>query len=138
MSFVVDDKPTQDLLNLHVRDNLCSSKGLWRDLGYQLLDKKYHIELKIIETNYSDVRECCFRMFEKWIQSTPSEACTWGQLIKILYKINLIELAEKLQYWLQPAVERDGPISLHGNHLNHDQVSGVVLMYFVHALFLCK
>ena len=55
----------------------------WKDLGVQLLRPEQQNELHIIELDCpGDSKECCKRVFEKWL--TANINATWDQLIAVL------------------------------------------------------
>ena len=84
-------------LNKHVID-LVTTK--WYELGLELLETEHEKELAIIETNCnSDVRICCRKMFNKWldIQSDAS----WGQLIQAVKDVELNSAVADIQQLLE-------------------------------------
>ena len=109
--FAVDDVPTEMwVIRYGIRDGVCAATSIkWKDLGHELLDREYHKELSIIETNYRfDVRTQFSKMFNKWTQTAPR--ASWRQLINALYKIGLTTLAKDVEQRLQPMKEHDGPV----------------------------
>ena len=101
--FAVDDVPTELWVTRYgVRDGVCAAGNIkWKDLGHELLDREYHKELGIIETNHPfDVRARFSKMFNKWIQTTAR--ASWRQLIKALFNIGLTALAKDVEQRLLP------------------------------------
>ncbi|XP_065915423.1 uncharacterized protein [Dysidea avara] len=99
----LDDVPTELWVTRYgVRDGVCAAGNIkWKDLGHELLDREYHKELGIIETNHPfDVRARFSKMFNKWIQTTAR--ASWRQLIKALFNIGLTALAKDVEQRLLP------------------------------------
>ena len=85
------DKPTITQFNQYV-DEIAPR---WYDLGAELLQNCIN-HLAIIEANHShDVRICCQKVFNKWIEE-DSEA-SWNTLIDALIKIGLLVIAKRIK-----------------------------------------
>jgi len=69
----------------------------WRDLGIQLLDPTSGNELDIIERDYHNVKECCVRMFQKWLDKTPD--ASWNHVLAALRcpSVELNHLANQIE-----------------------------------------
>ena len=67
----------------------------WRDIGIQLLNDEKHSMLDIIEENHHDVKICCSKMFEYWLD-VDIEA-SWNKLIDALEMNDQNALAVKIK-----------------------------------------
>ena len=65
----------------------------WKDIGVQLLRPDQQEAVRIIELDHPrDTVECCKRVFEKWLDTTPD--ATWNRLISALRSPTV-----QLDYW---------------------------------------
>ena len=68
----------------------------WRDLGEQILEDEYVDKLNVIEKNHpSDVRECCRKMFDYWLE--VASGASWNKLIVALEQIEHNTLVAKIK-----------------------------------------
>ena len=70
----------------------------WYDLGLQLLDPKYEIELDIIEGDKNDTKTSCRQMLIKWLST--DKLASWDKVIKALTHIELNNVASNIQHLL--------------------------------------
>ena len=83
-------------LNRFVREQLCAeSENMWKDLGVELLDTKYHYALNAIKHNSTDVKDRCTAMFQLWLQRHPD--ASWRKLIQALKNLHLNTLAQQIE-----------------------------------------
>jgi len=91
--YIGTDKPTKNLLNTHVRDNIAPK---WHDLGLQLLNDEQRPVLNNIKGNHHyDAKDSCTEMFKYWLIVDPG--ATWNKLIEALEVINENLLAQKIK-----------------------------------------
>ena len=71
----------------------------WRNLGLELLETEYEIELDDIEKNYGyNVKICCRKMFRKWLNT--DELASWDKLIKALRIVQLNKVVSDIEQLL--------------------------------------
>ena len=63
----------------------------WYELGLELLDNDIPLE-EIKANNHDDVKDCCTKMFKKWLDTQPN--ASWTQLVSALNKIGLCTTAD--------------------------------------------
>ena len=93
--YIVDDRPSLRDLHSHV---VPGAAVKWRGLGIQLLDPASGNELDIIEKqNHYDVKECCVRMFQNWLDKTPD--ASWNHVLEALRcpSVELNHLANQIE-----------------------------------------
>ena len=102
----MDDRPEIKYLNRHIVEKVCiSGPEVWLHLGIQLLDKKDLLALNVIESDVTNLRERCVKMFELWLEIQPH--ASWRKLISAMKNIHMYNLAldvEKLFTNEKPAV----------------------------------
>ena len=87
------DKPNLKLLRKYVLKNVARH---WRELGVELLDEASVYKLKNIKADHPcDVEECCYEMFEHWLE-TGTKA-SWNTLIVALEQIGQNAMATKIK-----------------------------------------
>ena len=68
----------------------------WKEIGIQLLEKKYDSKLDAIELDFStNNTKCCNEMFKLWLQT--DEQATWIKLLDALKAVHLITLADDIK-----------------------------------------
>ena len=87
------DRPKIKEINSYgIRDGVATD---WHDLGVQLIPAHLQNELDIITANNpTDVKKCCSKMFEHWLQVDTK--ASWNQLIEALRKINKLQLTDDI------------------------------------------
>ena len=100
----MDHRPEIKFLNRHVREQLCArSAEMWKDLGIELLGMGSNDALNVIQSNNSDVMNCCSAMFQLWLDRQPS--ASWRQLIEALKQLQLNYLAYLIESKMIPVLE---------------------------------
>ena len=84
------------ILNKHVIPKVNTK---WYDLGLELLDNEYAVELDTIREDYrNNIKTCCQKMFSKWL--VTRDDASWDQLIEAMRTIELSSIASDVEQLL--------------------------------------
>ena len=87
------DRPEMKYINRYVTDEVCAK---WLRLGVELLDDEKDVAaLYAIQSDATESKTCCSKMFQLWLERRPE--ASWRRLVKALKQIHMNSLASNIE-----------------------------------------